>query len=47
MIEDGHPHVILARQGTLDLHLHAVQDLGPEAVIIPHLPNKGTTQGMK
>jgi len=44
MIEDGHPHVILARQGTLDLHLHAVQDLGPEAVIIPHLPNKGTTQ---
>lgn len=47
MIEDGRPHVILARLGTPDLHLHAVLDLVPEAVIIPHPPNKGTTQGMK
>lgn len=47
MIEDGRPHAILARLGSPDLHLHAVLDLGPEAVIIPHPPSKGTTQGMK
>jgi hypothetical protein len=47
MIEGGHPHGILARLGTPALHLHVVQDLGPEAVIIPHLQNRGMTQGMK
>lgn len=47
MIEDGHPHVTLARLGTPALHLHVVQDLGPEAVIIPHPQNRGMTQGMK
>ncbi|KAE8036957.1 hypothetical protein FH972_009588 [Carpinus fangiana] len=46
MIEDGHPHGILARLGTLVLHPHAVQDLGPEAVIIPHPQNRGMTQDL-
>lgn len=47
MIEDGHLHVILARQDTPDLHLHAMQDLVPKAVIIPLPPNEGITQGME
>lgn len=47
MIEDGHPHVILAHPGTLSLRLHAMQDLHPKTVTIPPLPNKGIIQGME
>lgn len=45
MSEDDHPHVILAHQDTLALHLPAVWDRGPEAVIILLLPSKGIIQG--
>ena len=47
MIEDGHPHVILAHQDTPVLHLHATQDLIPEAVNILLPQNEGITQGME
>lgn len=46
MIEDGHLHVILARQDIPVLHLHAMQDLVPKAVIIPLPPNEGITQDL-